>query len=334
MTLSRPRISQILDLFRITYTEKYSSDAARIGNRYVVAANMPGPIFPTSLRSLQAFAAVARAGSVVAAADELAVTPSAISHLLRQLEQGLGVTLVRRKGHGLAMTSDGERLAASVGPAFVSIGDALGEFMRRGSELRISLLSSFAMHWLIPRLSRFQSRHPEVELLLSTSTRLIDFSREAFDCAIRLGTGRWPDTAAEQLYREELVAACSPQWLAGSRFRSPRDLERATLIQSKARRQDWVRYFKAAGVAEFTLPKRGPLFETRALAIQAAVARMGVVVIDPRFIEPELAAGQLVMPFDLRVSLDSAYWLVWRPGRETTRPVAAFRRWLGAEILR
>lgn len=303
---------------------------------------MSGSVSASSLRSLQAFAAVARAGSVVAAAEELAVTPSAISHLLRQLEHRLGVPLVRRQGRGLAVTGDGERLAASVGPAFMSIGDALGEFMRRGSELRISLLSSFAMHWLIPRLSRFQSRHPDVELLLSTSTRLVDFAREAFDCAIRLGTGRWPDTVAEQLYREELVAACSPLWLAGHRLRSPRDLERATLLHSKARRQDWARYFKVAGGklagkvagADFTVPKRGPVFETRALAIQAAVARMGVVVIDPRFIEPELAAGQLVMPFDVRVSLDSAYWLVWRPGRETTRPVAAFRRWLIAEMLR
>ena len=300
---------------------------------------MPRLVSASSLRSLQAFAAVARAGSVVDAAAELAVTPSAISHLLRQLEQRLGVPLVRRQGRGLAVTGDGERLAASVGPAFLVIGDAMGEFVRRGSELRISLLSSFAMHWLIPRLSRFQSRHPDIELLLSTSTRPVDFAREAFDCAIRLGAGRWPGTAAEQLYREELVAACSPQWPAGKRLRAPRDLERATLLHSKARRQDWVRYLKAAGSASSELdgpsaPKRGPVFETRALAVQAAVARMGAVVIDPRFIEPELAAGQLIMPFDLRVTLDNAYWLVWRPGRETTRPVAAFRRWLMSEMMR
>ena len=294
---------------------------------------MPRPISASSLRSLQAFAAVARAGSVVAAAEELAVTPSAVSHLLRQLEHGLGVTLVKRKGRGLAVTSEGERLAASVGPAFVAIGDALGEFMRRGSELRISLLSSFAMHWLIPRLSRFQSRHPDIELLLSTSTRLIDFSREAFDCAIRLGTGRWPGTAVEQLYREELVAACSPQWLADARLRSPRDLEGTTLIQSKARKQDWLRYFKAAGITNFTRPKHGPVFETCALD-PSGCGPNGSRGDRLRFIEPEVAVGQLVMPFELRVSLDSADWLVWRPGRETTRPVAAFRRWLAAEMLR
>lgn len=289
------------------------------------------PISAASLRSLQAFTAVARAGSVVAAAEELSVTPSAISHLLRELERRLGVTLVRRQGRGLALTDDGERLAASVGPAFTGISDALGEFVRRGSELRISLLSSFAMHWLIPRLGRFQSRYPDVELLLSTSTRLVDFTREAFDCAIRLGAGQWPGTGAELLYREELVAACSPRWASDGRLRSLQDLQRTTLLHSKARRLDWPRYFKAAGLGTSKITRRGPLFETRALAIQAAVARMGVVVIDPRFIEPELAAGQLIAPFTLRVALDSAYWLVWRPGRETTRPVAAFRRWLRAE---
>jgi len=203
--------------------------------------------------------------------------------------------------------------------------------MRRGAELRISLLSSFAVHWLIPRLSRFQAQHPEIELLLSTSTRVVDLTAEAFDCAIRLGRGGWPHVMADELYREELVAACSPHWLATRRIRSPRDLVRAKLLHARARRQDWVHWFRAAGIPDFKAGS-GPVFETRALAIQAAIAQMGVVVIDPRFIESELAAGQLTIPFPLRVALDSAYWLVWRPGREGARPVAAFRRWLAAEI--
>jgi LysR family glycine cleavage system transcriptional activator len=92
-----------------------------------------------------------------------------------------------------------------------------------------------------------------------------------------------------------------------------------------------VHWFKAAGSVDFRAAS-GPVFETRALAIQAAIAQMGVVVVDPRFIEAELAAGQLTMPFPLRVTLDAAYWLVWRPGREAARPVAAFRRWLAAEV--
>ena len=296
---------------------------------------MSGALSTSPLRALQAFSAVARAGTVVSAAEELAVTPSAVSHLVRQLERRLGVALFTRKGRGLTLTPDGERLAAAVGPALMTINDALNGFMRRGAELRISLLSSFAVHWLIPRLSRFQAQHSEIELLLSTSTRIVDLTAESFDCAIRLGRGGWPGVMADELYREELVAACSPQWLAAKRFRSPRDLLRAPLLQSKARRQDWEVWFKAAGVTDFNRGSsggRGAVFETRALAIQAAIAQMGVVVIDPHFIEAELAAGQLTMPFPLRVSLDNAYWLAWRPGRETARPVAAFRKWLAAEV--
>jgi DNA-binding transcriptional LysR family regulator len=218
-----------------------------------------------------------------------------------------------------------------VNPALARIADALSVFARQGTELRISTLSSFAVHWLIPRLSRFQARHADIELLLSTSTRVVDLTTESFDCAIRLGRGNWPNVAAEQLYREELVAACSPQWLSARRIRSARDLTRAKLLQSQSRRSDWTTWFKAAGITGFK-SSSGPLFETRALAIQAAIAQMGVVVIDPRFIEAELAAGQLTIPFPLRVTLDTAYWLVWRPGREVTRPVAAFRQWLAAEM--
>jgi LysR family glycine cleavage system transcriptional activator len=292
---------------------------------------MPATLTASPLRALQAFSAVARTGTVAAAAEELVVTASAISHLVRQLERRLGTALFTRKGRGLALTADGERLAAAVGPALATIADALSVFVRQGAELRISTLSSFAVHWLIPRLSRFQASHPDIELLLSTSTRIVDLTTESFDCAIRLGRGNWPGVAAEELYREELVAACSPQWLAARRIRSPRDLTRAKLLQSKSRRNDWATWFKAAGITDFK-SGGGPLFETRALAIQAAIAQMGVVVIDPRFIEAELAAGQLTIPFPLRVTLDTAYWLAWRPGREVTRPVAAFRQWLTAEM--
>jgi LysR family glycine cleavage system transcriptional activator len=136
---------------------------------------------------------------------------------------------------------------------------------------------------------------------------------------------------AEELYREELVAACSPHWPGARRLRSPRDLLRVKRLQSKSRRTDWATWLEAAGITDGK-SAGGPLFETRALAIQAAIAQMGVVVIDPRFIEAELAAGQLTIPFPLRVTLDTAYWLAWRPGREATRPVAAFRQWLAAEL--
>ena len=176
------------------------------------------------LRALQAFTAVVGAGSVVGASRELAVTASAVSHLLRQLETRLGARLFTRHGRGLVLTQDGERLAAAVTPALASIDDALSGFIRRGTELRISLLSSFAVHWLIPRLNHFQVLHPDIELFLSTSTRIVDLTSETFDCAIRLGRGSWPNVMADELYQEELIVTCSPHLLAPNSVRTPKDL--------------------------------------------------------------------------------------------------------------
>jgi DNA-binding transcriptional LysR family regulator len=286
---------------------------------------------PSQLRAVQAFGAVARAGSVVGAAQELAVSASALSHLIRQLERRVGVPLFARAGRGLKLTPDGEQLAAAVVPALANIADALKGFTRRGTELRISTLSTFAVRWLIPRLNRFQSRHPDIELFLSTSTRTVDLDSETFDCAIRFGRGDWHNVAGDALYREELVPACNPQWLKESGVRSVKDLKRVKLLHARARRQDWQRWLLAQGVAGIDT-EAGPIFETRDLAIQAAIARMGAAIVDPRFIEGEIAAGQLVLPFARRLSLTTGYWLVWRPGRESGRPLAAFRQWLAEEL--
>ncbi len=280
---------------------------------------------------MQAFGSIARTGSVVAAARDLAVSASALSHLTRQLERRLGVPLFVRAGRGLKLTPEGEHLAAMVVPALATIADALSGFVRRGTELRISALSTFAVRWLIPRLSRFQARHPDIELFLSTSVRAVNFAQETFDCAIRFGRGDWEGVASDALYREDLVPACHPRWLEVNGVRKMKDLSRAKLLHARARRPDWSRWLAARGVTGIRTDA-GPIFETRDLAIQAAIAQMGIAVVDPRFIEAELAAGQLTMPFPERLSLDTGYWLVWRPGRETARPLAAFRSWLRDEL--
>ena len=114
-------------------------------------------------------------------------------------------------------------------------------------------------------------------------------------------------------------------------MRTLKDLRRARLLHARARRQDWNRWLTAQGITTIDTDA-GPVFETRDLAIQAAIGQMGIAIVDPRFIEAELAAGQLIVPFDRRLPLDTGYWLVWRPGRERSRPLAAFRRWLAEEM--
>ena len=266
----------------------------------------------------------------MAAARELAVSPSALSHLIRQLERRLGAPLFVRAGRGLKLNVEGERLAGQLVPALAAISDALSEFTRRGTELRISTLSTFAVRWLIPRLSRFQARHPDIDIFLSTSTRAVDLSQETFDCAIRFGRGDWAGVAREALYTEEMVPACNPQWLKANPLRGVQGLARAKLLHARARRQDWSRWLAAQQVSGIDTDA-GPVFETRALAIQAAIAQMGIAIVDPRFVAAELDAGQLVLPFAQRLALDTGYWLVWRPGREAGRPLAVFRQWLLGE---
>ena len=283
------------------------------------------------LRAVQAFGAIARAGSVVGAAQELSVSASALSHLIRQLERRLGAPLFVRAGRGLKLSAEGERLAAAVVPALATIAEALNGFTRRGTELRISTLSTFAVRWLIPRLSRFQARNPDVEIFVSTSTRAVDLSLETFDCAIRFGRGGWNDVANQPLYMEELVPACNPQWLKANPLRNIKALARARLLHARARREDWSRWLTAQGTTGVDT-RAGPVFETRDLAIQAAIAQMGIAIVDPRFIEAELAAGQLTLPFAQRLPLDTGYWLVWRRGKAIGRPLAAFRQWLGEEL--
>ncbi|WP_430513405.1 LysR substrate-binding domain-containing protein [Pannonibacter phragmitetus] len=267
-----------------------------------------------SLRALHAFALLARNGRAAQAADDLGISPSALSHLLRKLESELGATLVLRDGRGLSLTEEGKRLAAGLGDAFERIESAVDGFRRRGrTELRISTVSTFATRWLIPRLPDFQTAQPDVELLLSASTRVVDLDRENYDCAIRLGRGDWPGIDATLLWREHLAVAMAPR-LMREATGPETALPGIKLLHSASRRDDWSRWLAHAGLK---LPDAGSgmVLESRDLAIQAAIAGMGAIVIDRRFVMLELAAGHLVMPDWPVLQLDSGYWFVRSPNR-------------------
>jgi len=281
-----------------------------------------------SLRALNAFALLARHGRAALAAEKLGVSPSALSHLMRKLESELGATLVNRDGRGLTLTEEGQRLALSLGDAFDRIDEAVDSFKRRGrTELRISTVSTFATRWLIPRLPQFQSSQPDVELLLSTSTRMVDLDRENYDCAIRLGTGNWPSVECHLLWKEHLAVAMAPGLLAGKNPEDPAILTGLPLIHSASRRNDWSQWLAAAGL-DHPDTKSGTLLQSRDLAIQAAIAGMGAIAIDRRFVSQELGAGHLICPDWTVLELETGYWFVRSPARTLSRPVLAFRDWL------
>ncbi|WP_299475070.1 LysR substrate-binding domain-containing protein [uncultured Roseibium sp.] len=283
-----------------------------------------------SLRALHAFSLLARHGRASLAAEKLGVSPSALSHLMRKLESELGATLVNRDGRGLTLTEEGQRLALSLGDAFDRIEEAVDSFKRRGrTELRISTVSTFATRWLIPRLPAFQAEQPDVELLLSTSTRMVDLDRENYDCAIRLGTGNWTGVECHLLWQEHLAVAMAPSLLNGKEPAEASLLSNLPLLHSSSRRGDWTAWLEEAHLTHPDIAS-GTVLQSRDLAIQAAIAGMGAIVIDRRFISQELEAGHLISPDWTVLELETGYWFVRSPTRTLTRPVGAFRTWLQA----
>jgi len=286
-----------------------------------------------SLNALRAFAVAGKHLNLTAAAGELFVTPSALSHQIRSLEENLGQKLFVRARNGLQLTRAGQALLPPLLAAFQQISTAVGELtlQPRPNTVTVSMLSTFAMRWFIPRLFRFQQQHPDIEVRISTSIELVDFERDDFDCAIRSGQGIWPDTQAIRLFAERFTAVCSPS-LASTEapLGQPGDLAGHTLLHAKLRPDDWRIWLHAAKL-EKLLPAHEQTFETRNFAIAAAIRGLGVAIIDPLLVEEELKDGRLIQPFPQTLATESAYFYVWSSRKEENPAAALFRQWLVGE---
>jgi LysR family glycine cleavage system transcriptional activator len=278
---------------------------------------------PPSLRALRAFAETARTGSLAGASRVLNVTPSAVSHLLRELERSLAMTLFVTRGPNARLTETGDRLARRLVTAFDAIGAAITEARHQAGDVRVSALSSFLTLWLVPRLSGFQALHPDTRLLLSTGLRPVDLAAEPYECAIRWGRGGWPDLEATLLFRDRPVVVVNPRLLGTG---SPRDLPR---LAGGTRPDDW-----RLVAATLGWPDSAPTltFETRALAVQAATAGMGAAVVDRNLVADMLDSFMLVeIAPDPPVDVAEGHWFVARPDRLRIRQVRHFRDWLASE---
>ncbi|MDR3532154.1 MAG: LysR substrate-binding domain-containing protein [Rhodopila sp.] len=277
-----------------------------------------------SLRALRAFAETTRTGSLAAASRVLNVTPSAVSHLLRELEQSLAVSLFITRGPHARLTEAGERLGGRLISAFDTINAAITDARHQAGDVRVSALSSFLTLWLVPRLTGFQSRYPETRLLLSTGTRPVDLSAEPYECAIRWGRGNWPDLEATLLFRDRPVVVTNPRLL-----RTQESAQALPRLAAGTRPDDWPLVARALG-----WPDIPPIltFETRALAVQAATAGMGAAVVDRNLIAGMLGNGLLaeIAP-DPPVWGAEGHWFVALPDRLRIRPVRQFHDWLVAE---
>jgi LysR family transcriptional regulator, glycine cleavage system transcriptional activator len=287
------------------------------------------------LNAVRAFEAAARHLSFTRAASELNVTQAAVSHQIKALEQWLEMPLFHRTPRALKLTEAGSDYLAGVRGAFDTLAEATERLTRSTSPrtLTVSCLPSFASKWLLPRLDRYQSAHPDLDVRLETSIHLTDFTRQDVDLAVRMGLGLWPGLSVELLMTEVLFPVCSPALLGGpSPLRCPADLVHHTLIHDDFT-VGWENWCRAAGISAIDV-RRGPRFTDSALMVQAAIAGRGVCLARDALVRDDLAAGRLVRPFAAEVPGVEAYYVV-APSQNLHRPkVRAFRDWLFAEVER
>ena len=286
------------------------------------------------LNAIRAFEAAARHLSFTAAAKELYVTQAAVSHQVKALEEHLGIQLFLRRNRRLILTDAGQRYLPPLREALDMVHRATDRLRTAESTgaLKVSVLTSFAAKWLIPRLARFWERHPEIDVLVSANDKLVDFAYDDHDMAIRYGRGHYPDLRADKLMHDAIFPVCSPRLLEGPNpLRSPADLKHHTLlhdtVQGTEDDPDWRLWLKAAGVEDVD-PARGPGFSHSSMALEAAIGGQGVVLGRSSLTVDDLAAGRLVQPFGPTMTSTFVYTIV-SPREIADQPkVRLFREWL------
>jgi len=290
------------------------------------------------LSALRAFEAAARHMSFSKAADELHVTPAAISHQVHALEEDLGVRLFHRMNRSIELTASARILLPGLSEAFAGIQSSVRRLRAHNDTGTLTVTSSpsFAAKWLVLRLHRFHEQHPEIDARISATDEVVDLTKGDFDIAIRYGGGKYPGLDAELLFTDEVFPACSPQLLtAGPPLRTPADLSRHTLIHDLAVERDplvptWPMWLKAAGVHDVPAAA-GLTFNNMHLSLDAAIAGHGVVLAYSNIAAADLATGRLVRLFSLALPDHFAYYIVTAPGSLERPKVRAFRNWLRQE---
>jgi DNA-binding transcriptional LysR family regulator len=282
--------------------------------------------------AMQAFDAAVALGSFKAAAAALHLTPSAVSHRVRRLESVLGSRLFERSFRRVKPTPAGEALSAMTSRGFAELARA----MDRGAEtphanaLTISVFPLFASAWLVPRMADFIAKHPEIELSINPSTRLVDLNSEAIDAVVRSGSGKWPGLTAIRLMPLQTVLLAAPSTLARLGLREVVNLSSAPLIQMTAFPGAWPDWFAGQGL-KWTKPRQTVWVEGFEAALLAAERGVGVALSLWPLCVPSIEAGHLVEVLPVRVEA-STCWLVHRPSDATHPPLTVFKRWLKAEL--
>ncbi|HGK5011691.1 TPA: LysR substrate-binding domain-containing protein [Klebsiella pneumoniae] len=250
--------------------------------------------------SLRSFEAVARLGSVTQAAHELSVTHSAVSQHIKQLEALVGVTLFIRHGRGVRITEEGRLYALQIREALQHIADAtrMVQIKPRTLEVSLATLPSFGCHWLLPRLARFQARHPQIAVRLLTSLAVVNLQQEGIDLAIRMGQGDWEGMESRHLFADEQLVVAAPGYRGGN----------LPIVPSGLRLND------------------------SNLVLEAVRLGAGVALERRSLVAGAIARGELVQLTAVTVPYPWHYWLTVSPQAENRPEVARFIAWLEEEI--
>jgi len=284
-----------------------------------------------SLNGLRAFESAARHLSFTRAADELNVTQTAISHQIRRLEEQIGIPLFVRRNRALALTREALDYLPSIRTAFEDLRRATARLRRPEREglLTVSTTASLAAKWLVTRVAAFQDGNPGIEIRITTSPHLVDFQREEVDMAVRYGRWSWPGLRAQWLMAEDIFPVCSPSLLHGDNpLRHPEDLAPHTLLHATVSREDWQLWLTAAGLPVSLATRRGMSFDQSFMAIQAAVEGLGIALGRTPLVQADIAAGRLVVPFDVVLPADAGYYIAAPERTADSAKIALFRDWL------
>jgi LysR family glycine cleavage system transcriptional activator len=289
------------------------------------------------LNALRAFESAARHLNFSRAADELSVTPGAVSQQIQNLEDYVGASLFKRTSRGLLLTDSAQTALPALREAFDRLAEAASLLTAAvdGRRLTLTAPPSFAAKWLMPRLGSFEAAYPQVDVWLSADMALVDFASTDVDLAIRYGAGPYPGLEAVRLMGESVLPVMSPELYAANPVVAPADLARHVLLHDGSpvadeSCPDWVMWLAARGVRAFDA-SRGPRFNQSSLVIEAAVAGRGVALAKRALAQDDLDAGRLVAPMLINTSVDHAYFVVHPKAKGRLPQVKAFVGWIKAE---
>lgn len=288
------------------------------------------------MNGLRAFEAAARHLSFSRAAEELFVTPAAISHQIKGLEDFLSVTLFKRMPRAVILTEEAQTVLPLITEAFDRLDQAASMIKENKTTgvLTVSSAPTFAQKWLLPNLDSFTDAYPDINVRLDARLNTVDFEKDGVDIGVRLGHGRYPGLRKDRLFGETVIPVCHPKLLSGEHpLRTPEDLKYHQLIhvdwgnKIEGPVPDWMMWLKSAGIEDVD-SSRGPVFTVEGMAIESAAKGNGVALASTYAVRDDVEKGNLVIPFNRTIGAAAYYWVVAPERTADNAKVKAFRDWI------